>query len=61
MTEDLVFSPRPFQDEPFHNLRGSDDWIEFTLLRSLHRFVSPRLTVFSVWVNMDRQPGRGYP
>ena len=44
-------------DDPFRNLREVHGWIEPALLRFLHHFVSPRLTVFSVYVDTDDQLG----
>ena len=44
-------------DVPFQNLRELHGWVEPALLRFLHRFVSPRLTVFSVYVDTDDQLG----
>jgi hypothetical protein len=44
-------------DDPFPNLRELHGWIEPTLLRFLHRFVSPRLSVFSVYLHTDDRLG----
>jgi hypothetical protein len=44
-------------DDPFPNLRELHGWIELTLLRFLHRFVSPRLLVFSVYLHTDDRLG----
>ena len=44
-------------DQPFRNLRELHGWIEPALLRFLPRFVSPRLTDFSVYVGTDDQLG----
>lgn len=44
-------------DDPFPNLRELHGWIEPALLRFLHRFISPRLTDFSVYVDTDDQLG----
>ena len=61
MTEDLAcFLQVLFRlptDDPFRNLREVHGWIEPALLRFLHHFVSPRLTVFSVYVDTDEQLG----
>ena len=61
MTEDLAcFLQILFRlptDDPFRNLREVHGWIEPALLRFLHHFVSPRLTVFSVFVDTDDQLG----
>ena len=40
-------------DDPFPNLRELHGWIEPTLLRFLHHFISPRRTVFSVYMDTD--------
>ena len=61
VTEDLVcFLQVLFglpTDNPFPNLRELHGWIEPTLLDFLHHFISPRLTVFSVYVDADEQLG----
>ena len=44
-------------DDPFPNLRELHGWIEPALLSFLHRFVSPRLAVFSVCVDTDDRLG----
>ena len=44
-------------DDPFPNLRELHGWIEPTLLRFLHHFISHRLTVFSVHVDTNDQLG----
>ena len=43
--------------EPFQNLRELHGWIEPALLCFLHHFMSPRLTVFSVYVDTEDQLG----
>lgn len=61
VTEDLVcFLQVLFRlpaDDPFQNLRELHGWVEPALLRFLPRFVSPRLTLFSVRVEADDQLG----
>ena len=44
-------------DDPFPNLRELHGWIKPALLHFLHRFMSPRLTVFSVYVDIDDRLG----
>ena len=61
VTEDLVsFLQVLFSlpaDDPFPNLRELHGWIEPALFHFLHRFMSPRLTVFSVYVETDDRLG----
>jgi hypothetical protein len=61
VTEDLVcFLQVLFglpTDNPFPNLRELHGWIEPALLHFLHRIVSPRLAVFSVYVDTDDRLG----
>jgi len=61
VSEDLVCFLRVLfglpTDDPFQNLRELHGWIEPTLLHFLHHFVSPRLTVFSVYVDTDDRLG----
>lgn len=61
MTEDLACFLqvlfRLSEDNPFPNLHQLHGWIEPTLLRFLHRFVSPRLTSFSVYMDTDEPLG----
>lgn len=40
-------------DDPFSNLRELHGWIEPALVNFLHHFISPCLTVFSVYVDSD--------
>ena len=49
----LQFLFGPPADDPFPNLRELHGWIEPALLRFLHHFISPHLTVFSVLVDTD--------
>lgn len=44
-------------DNPFPNLRELHGWIEPTLLRFLHHFMSPCLTLFSVYMDTDEPLG----
>ena len=57
VTEDLLYFLQVLfrlpTDDPFPNLRELHGWIEPALLGFLHRFVSPRLMVFSVHVDTD--------